>query len=166
MKIKIKDANLYNCEGFMTDIELVDKINTVFKTDNSHNTKGDGETIMGMTLAGLIEVAPRDFFTPMGDGEILFTKSEVDKVIKYLDAFGLSLNQMVRANKSRRCEGELIQTQTTNLDAEPAMTYGYNPTDAELDKAVEENEAFQKKIDNDPIEQAKILATATPVVTQ
>jgi len=63
MKIKIKDANLYNCEGFMTDMELVDKINTVFKTDNSHNTKGDGETIVGMTLAGLIEVAPREFFT-------------------------------------------------------------------------------------------------------
>ena len=31
MKIKIKDANLYNCEGFMADIGLVDKINTVLK---------------------------------------------------------------------------------------------------------------------------------------
>ena len=166
MKIKIKDANLYNCEGFMTDMELVDKINTVFKTDNSHNTKGDGETIVGMTLAGLIEVAPRDFFSPIGNGEIMFTRSEVEKVIKYLDAFGLSLNQMVRANKSKRHNGEVRQTQVTNLDTEPAMTYGYKPTDAELDKAVEENEAFQKKIDNDPVEQAKILATATPVVTQ
>ena len=156
MKIKIKDANLYNCEGFMTDMELVDKINDTFKND----------TELGMTLAGLIEVAPRDFFTPMGDREILFTRSEVEKVIKYLDAFGLSLNQMVRANKSKRHNGEVRQTQVTNLDTEPAMTYGYKPTDAELDKAVEENEAFQKKIDNDPIEQAKILATATPVVTQ
>jgi len=156
MKIKIKDANLYNCEGFMTDMELVDKINDTFKND----------TELGMTLAGLIEVAPRDFFTPMGDREILFTRSEVEKVIKYLDAFGLSLNQMVRANKSKRHNGEVRQIQVTNLDTEPAMTYGYKPTDAELDKAVEENEAFQKKIDNDPIEQAKILATATPVVTQ
>jgi len=156
MKIKIKDANLYNCEGFMTDMELVDKINDTFKND----------TELGMTLAGLIEVAPRDFFTPMGDREILFTRSEVEKVIKYLDAFGLSLNQMVRANKSKRHNGEVRQIQVTNLDTEPAMTYGYKPTDAELDKAVEENEAFQKKIDNDPIEQAKLLATATPVVTQ
>jgi len=156
MKIKIKDANLYNCEGFMTDMELVDKINDTFKND----------TELGMTLAGLIEVAPRDFFTPMGDREILFTRSEVEKVIKYLDAFGLSLNQMVRANKSKRHNGEVRQTQVTNLDTEPAMTYGYKPTDAELDKAVEENEAFQKKIDEDPVEQAKILATATPVVTQ
>ena len=156
MKIKIKDANLYNCEGFMTDMELVDKINDTFKND----------TELGMTLAGLIEVAPRDFFTSMGDREILFTRSEVEKVIKYLDAFGLSLNQMVRANKSKRHNGEVRQTQVTNLDTEPAMTYGYKPSDAELDKAVEENEAFQKKIDEDPVEQAKILATATPVVTQ
>ena len=156
MKIKIKDANLYNCEGFMTDMELVDKINDTFKND----------TELGMTLAGLIEVAPRDFFTPMGDREILFTRSEVEKVIKYLDAFGLSLNQMVRANKSKRHNGEVRQTQVTNLDTEPAMTYGYKPSDAELDKAVEENEAFQKKIDNDPVEQAKILETARPVATQ
>ena len=156
MQIKTKDANLYNCEGFMTDMELVDKINNSFKND----------TEFGMTLAGLIEVAPRDFFSPMGDGEIMFTKSEVDKVIKYLDAFGLSLNQMVRANKSKRYHGEVRQIQVTNLDVQPAVTYGYNPTDAELDKAVEENEAFQKKIDEDPIEQARIAATATPVATQ
>jgi len=146
MQIKTKDANLYNCEGFMTDMELVDKINNSFKND----------TEFGMTLAGLIEVAPRDFFSPMGDGEIMFTKSEVDKVIKYLDAFGLSLNQMVRANKSKRHNGEVRQTQVTNLDR-------YCPTDAELDKVVEENEAWQKKIDNDPVEQAKILETARPV---
>ena len=156
MQIKTKDANLYNCEGFMTDMELVDKINNSFKND----------TEFGMTLAGLIEVAPRDFFSPIGEGEIMFTKSEVDKVIKYLDAFGLSLNQMVRANKSKRHNGEVRQTQVTNLDTEPTMTYGYKPTDAELDKAVEENEAFQKKIDNDPVEQAKILETARPVATQ
>ena len=160
MKIKIKDANLYNCEGFMTDMKLVDKINDTFKND----------TELGMTLAGLIEIAPRDFFLPVPNGESVhtsvFTKVEVDKVIKYLDAFGLSLNQMVRANKSKRYHGEVRQIQVTNLDVQPAMTYGYKPTDAELDKCVEENEAWQKKIDNDPVEQAKILETARPVVTQ
>ena len=156
MQIKTKDANLYNCEGFMTDMELVDKINNSFKND----------TEFGMTLAGLIEVAPRDFFSPMGDGEIMFTKSEVDKVIKYLDAFGLSLNQMVRANKSKRSGGEVRQIQVTNLDVQPSVTYGRHPTDAEVDQAFEEAEAFQKKIDNDPVEQAKILETARPVATQ
>ena len=162
MKIKIKDANLYNCEGFMTDMELVDKINTVFKT----GTKEDGETITGMTLAGLIKIAPREFFTPTGDGETFFTKGEVNKIIKYLYAFDLTLNNMVVANKYKTAYGESRQIQVTNLDAEPVMTYGYKPTDAELDKCVEENEAWQKKIDNDPIEQAKILATATPAGTQ
>ena len=156
MKIKIKDANLYNCEGFMTDLELVDKINNSFKND----------TEFGMTLAGLIEVAPRDFFSPIGNGEIMFTKSEVDKVIKYLDAFGLSLNQMVRANKSKRHNGEVRQIQVTNLDVQPSVTYGRHPTDAEVDQAFEEAEAFQKKIDNDPVEQAKILETARPVAIQ
>ena len=156
MQIKTKDANLYNCEGFMTDMELVDKINNSFKND----------TEFGMTLAGLIEVAPRDFFSPIGDGEIMFTKSEVDKVIKYLDAFGLSLNQMVRANKSKRSGGEVRQIQVTNLDVQPSVTYGRHPTDAEVDQAFEEAEAFQKKIDNDPVEQAKILETARPVAIQ
>ena len=139
MKIKIKDANLYNCEGFMTDIELVDKINNTFKND----------TDLGMTLAGLVEISPRDFFMPVGGGEIIFTKSEVDKVIKYLNAFGLTLNQMVIANKSKRYYGEVRQIQETNLELEkkPTTEYGRKPTDAEVDKAFEEAEAFQKRVD-------------------
>ena len=147
MKIKIKDANLYNCEGFMTDIKLVDKINDTFKND----------TELGMTLAGLIEISPRDFFLPVQGGEILFTKAEVDKVIKYLNAFGLTLNQMVIANKSKRYYGEVRQIQETNLELEkkPTTEYGRKPTDAEVDKAFEEAEAFQKKVDAE---------TATPAV--
>ena len=157
MKIKIKDANLYNCEGFMTDIELVDKINTVFKTD----------TEVGMTLHGLTQVAPRDFFaSTMGDGEGFFTKAEMARVIKYLYTFDLTLNNMVVANKYKTAYGESRQIQVTNLDVQPSVTYGRHPTDAEVDQAFEEAEAFQKKIDNDPIEQAKILATATPAEIQ
>ena len=148
MQIKTKDANLYNCEGFMTDMELVDKINNCFKND----------TEFGMTLAGLIEVSPRDFFSPIGDGEIMFTKSEVDKVIKYLDAFGLSLNQMVRANKSKRYHGESRQIQVTNLDAEEShVEYGRDLTDAEVDKGFEEAEAWQDIIDKE---------NTTPAATQ
>ena len=162
MKIKIKDANLYNCEGFMTDIELVDKINTVFKT----GVKEGGEAVTGMTLDGLIKIEPRDFYTAVEDGETLFTKAEMAKIIKYLNAFDLTLNKMVIANKYKTAYVESRQIHVTNLDAEPVMTYGYKPTDAELDKCVEENEAWQKKIDNDPIEQAKILATATPAEIQ
>ena len=150
MKIKTKDANLYNCEGFMTDIELVDKINNTFKND----------TELGMTLAGLIEISPRDFFLPVPNGEgvhtSVFTKAEVDRVIKYLNAFGLTLNQMVIANKSKRYYDEVRQIQTTNLDTEvPKIAIGRKPTDAEVDKAFEEAEAFQKKVDAE---------TATPAV--
>ena len=49
---------------------------------------------------------------------------------------------------------------------QPSVTYGRHPTDAEVDQAFEEAEAFQKKIDNDPVEQAKILETARPVAIQ
>ena len=140
MKIKLKDANLYNCEGFMTDMELVDKINNVFKTD----------TDVGMTLDGLIKIAPRDFFSPIGDGEVMFTKSEVDKVIKYLAAFDLTLNQMVGANKSKRYYGEVRQVQTTNLDTGVSkVEIGRDLTDAEVDKAFEETEAWQDIIDKE-----------------
>jgi len=162
MKIKLKDANLYNCEGFMTDIELVDKINTVFKT----GAKEDGETITGMTLDGLIKIEPRDFYTAVKEGETLFTKAEMAKIIKYLSAFDLTLNKMVIANKYKTAYGESRQTQVTNLDVQPSVTYGRQPTDAEVDKAFEEAEAWQKKIDEDPAEQARIAATATPAATQ
>ena len=140
MKIKIKDANLYNCEGFMTDIELVDKINNTFKND----------TELGMTLAGLIEISPRDFFLPGRGGEILFTKGEVNRVIKYLNAFGLTLNQMVIANKSKRYYDEVRQIQVTNLDTEKSrVEYGRDRTDEEVDKGVEEAEQWQDIIDKE-----------------
>ena len=140
MKIKTKDANLYNCEGFMTDIELVDKINNTFKND----------TELGMTLAGLIEISPRDFFLPGRGGEILFTKGEVNRVIKYLNAFGLTLNQMVIANKSKRYYDEVRQIQVTNLDTEKSrVEYGRDLTDEEVDKGFEEAEQWQDIIDKE-----------------
>ena len=150
MKIKIKEANLYNCEGFMTDSELVDKINTAFKTGNSHNTKEDGETIMGMTLHDLIQIQPRDFFTPTGDGETLFAKLEVNRIIKYLNAFDLTLNKMVTTNKYKRLlyseEPVLIEKTNIEVDEKPKVEYGREPTDAEVDKAFEDAEAFQPNV--------------------
>ena len=154
MQIKIKDANLYNCEGFMTDIELVDKINDTFKED----------TEFGMTLAGLIEIAPRDFFSPAQGGEILFTKVEVNKVIKYLNAFDLTLKEMVRANKYKRVYGteetwgKSVLTEKTNLELEkkPTVEYGREPADAEVDQAFEEAEAFQNEVDEEATTPAAI----------
>ena len=124
----------------MTDIKLVDKINDTFKND----------TELGMTLAGLIEISPRDFFLPGRGGEILFTKGEVNRVIKYLNAFGLTLNQMVIANKSKRYYGEVRQIQVTNLDTEESrVEYGRDLTDEEVDKGFEEAEQWQDIIDKE-----------------
>ena len=140
MKIKTKDANLYNCEGFMTDIELVDKINNTFKND----------TDVGMTLDGLTKIQPRDFYTAVKEGETLFTKAEMAKIIKYLNTFGLTLNQMVIANKCKMYYGEMRQIQTTNLDTEvPKVAIGREPTDAEVDQAFEEAKEWQDIIDKE-----------------
>ena len=140
MKIKTKDANLYNCEGFMTDIELVDKINNTFKND----------TEVGMTLEGLTKIQPRDFYTAVKEGETLFTKAEMNKIIKYLNAFGLTLNNLVIANKCKMEYGEMRQIQTTNLDTEvPKVAIGREPTDAEVDQAFEEAEEWQDIIDKE-----------------
>ena len=140
MKIKTKDANLYNCEGFMTDIELVDKINNTFKND----------TELGMTLDGLTKIQPRDFYTAVKEGETLFTKTEMARIIKYLSAFGLTLNQMVIANKSKRYYGEVRQIQVTNLDTEESrVEYGRDLTDEEVDKGFEEAEQWQDIIDKE-----------------
>ena len=57
---------------------------------------------MGMTLDGLIKIEPRDFYTAVKEGETLFTKAEMAKIIKYLSAFDLTLNKMVIANKYKR----------------------------------------------------------------
>jgi hypothetical protein len=138
----------------MTDIELVDKINDTFKED----------TEFGMTLAGLIEIAPRDFFLPVQGGEILFTKAEVNKVIKYLNAFDLTLKEMVRANKYKRVYGteetwgKSVLTEKTNLELEkkPTVEYGREPTDAEVDQAFEEAEAFQNEVDEEATTPAAI----------
>ena len=81
------------------------------------------------------------------------------KIIKYLNTFGLTLNQMVIANKSKRYYGEVRQIQETNLELEkkPTTEYGRKPTDAEVDKAFEETEAWQDIIDKE---------NTTPAATQ
>jgi len=149
MKIKLKDANLYNCEGFMADIELVDKINTVFKT----GVEEDGETVTGMTLDGLIQIQPRDFFASVGDGETIFTKVEVNRILKHLRGFDLTLNKMVIANKYQNHYGDndpvLIEETNLEVDEKPKVEYGREPTDAEVDKAFEDAETFQKKVDKE-----------------
>ena len=104
-----------------------------------------------MTLDGLTKIEPRDFFAPAGDEETFFTKTEVNRIIKYLGAFDLTLNKMVTTNKYQRIYGRedpvLIEETNLELEKKPTIEYGRKPTDAEVDKAFEEAEAFQKKVD-------------------
>ena len=96
--IKISEAFLRNCEGFMFEEVLLDKIDTYLKPDNK----------LGMTLKGLTQVSPRDFTATLGDGSPIFTKAEVNKVIKLLGNFDLTLKDMVRHdydNRGNKVEG-------------------------------------------------------------
>jgi|TARA_Y100000296_G_C5011524_1_gene175327 hypothetical protein len=95
--INIKEANLYNCEGFMYNTELVDSINTAFKTD----------TETGMTLHGLTKIPPRDFVMVLdSEGNHFFSKKEIDLVINLLFKFNLTLKHMATHNKYKY--GELV----------------------------------------------------------
>lgn len=92
--IKISEAFLRNCEGFMFEEVLLDKIDTYLKPDNK----------LGMTLKGLTQVSPRDFTATLGDGSPIFTKAEVNKVIRLLGYFDLTLKNMVRHDYNSRGE--------------------------------------------------------------
>ena len=95
--INIKEANLYNCEGFMYNTELVDNINNAFKTD----------TEVGMTLYGLTKIPPRDFVMVLdSEGNHFFSKKEIDLVINLLFKFNLTLKHMATHNKYKY--GELV----------------------------------------------------------
>ena len=95
--INIKESNLYNCEGFMYNTDLVDNINNAFKTD----------TEIGMTLHGLTKIPPRDFVMALdSEGNHFFSKKEIDLVINLLFKFNLTLKHMATHNKYKH--GELV----------------------------------------------------------
>ena len=101
--IKANKAYLHNCEGFMYETELVEKINNHFETPKK-----------GMTLDGLASLEPRDFFTESkkNPGGYWFTPQEVKKIIKLLSEFGYTLQNMAYSNKYRY--GQLVEN--TNVD--------------------------------------------------
>ena len=99
--IKANKAYLQNCEGFMYEVELVEKINNHFET-----------TKKGMTLDGLTDLEPKDFFKPGKDNVYRFTKEDLKKILKLLSTFGYSLKNMACSNKYRW--GQLIER--TNVD--------------------------------------------------
>lgn len=104
-KIKISEAFLRNCEGFIFEKTILDKIDTYLKPDNE----------LGMTLKGLSEVSPRDLTMELGDEGPIFTRGEINKIIDLLGNFELTLKNMVCHNydsRGNKCEGH------NNLDYE------------------------------------------------
>ena len=138
-KVKISEANLYNCEGFMFEIDLVDKLNTFFKH------KGQ----FGMTLKELSEIQPRDLTCKLGkDQEPLFAKAEVRKIIKFLSWFDLELKNMATCDV---VDQEGNKRQHSNVDLE----LDYNLPDKEqeaLDKAAETTYEITKEFEPEILE--------------
>ena len=132
-KVKISEAFLRNCEGFMFEEELLDKIDTYLKPDHKY----------GMTLKGLTNVSPRDFTATLGDGSPIFTRAEVNKVIKLLGYFDLTLKDMVRHdydNRGNKVEGY------NNLDYESSDGEIAHPEiEAQAEKVFEDLQDFEPK---------------------
>ena len=93
-KVKISQAFLRNCEGFMFEKTILDKIDTYLKPDNE----------LGMTLKGLSQVSPRDLTMNLGEEGPIFTRGEVNKIIDLLGKFDLTLKNMVRHDYNSRGE--------------------------------------------------------------
>ena len=129
-KIKISEAFLRNCEGFMFEQVLLDKIDTYLKIDHEH----------GMTLKGLTNVSPRDLTATLGDGNPIFSKTEVSKIINLLAKFDLSLKDM--ATHCYNSRG--VRVTDTNLDYE-INNIAAPEIEAAAEKTWEEVQDFEPK---------------------
>ena len=93
-----------------------------------------------MTLKGLTQVSPRDFTAVLGDGSPVFTRAEVNKVIKLLGNFELTLKNMVCHNYDSR--GELCDGHN-NLDYENDIPHASPEIEAAAEKVFEDIKNFE-----------------------
>lgn len=139
-KVKISKANLYNCEGFMFEVDLVDKLNTYFKYEDE----------FGMTLKELSQIQPRDFMLKLGkDQEPVFTKAEVKKIIKLLGWFNLIPEAMATCEVVDQ-DGRVRQY--SNVDHELPQVLPDKEQEA-LDKAAEITYEITKDFEPEILEQ-------------
>ena len=134
-KIKISEAHLRNCEGFMHEPYLVQRLEKFFKPKKRKS----------LTLKDLTQLTPHDIITKenvKGD-EMEFSKAEVNRIIKYLGWFDLSLANMVMAHSVNDL-GETIQQ--TNLDYETGDGDIAHPDiEAQAEKVLEDLQDFEPK---------------------
>ena len=130
-KIKISEAFLRNCEGFMHEVHLVFKLEKFFTSKKKKS----------LTLKDLTQLSPNDIMGPRDkDGNPEFSKAEVNRIIKYLGWFNLTLADMVLA-KTVNDLGEVIQH--TNLDYENDIPYASPEIEAEAVKVFEDVKNFE-----------------------
>ena len=133
-KIKISEAYLRNCEGFMHEVQLVSKLDKFFKPKKRKS----------LTLKDLTQLTPHELMAPTHkDGDPEFSKAEVNRIIKYLGWFNLTLADMVLA-KTVNDLGEVIQH--TNLDYETGDGDIAHPEiEAQAEKVLEDLQDFEPK---------------------
>lgn len=131
-KIKITQASLYNCEGFMFEDELVYKLSHCFNMGNP------------MSLAELTLVSPHEIITKKDkDGDRLFSDTEVRKIIKLLGKFNLSLNGMAVCEKEDKKANKTIPC---NLDYECFDgDIAHSDTEAKAEQVLEDLQGFEPK---------------------
>lgn len=133
-KIKISEAYLRNCEGFMHEPFLVSKLDKFFKPKKRKS----------LTLKDLTQLTPHELIAPTHkDGDPEFSKAEVNRIIKYLGWFDLTLADMVMA----RTVNDLGETvQQTNLDYETSDGDIAHPDiEAQAEKVFEDLQDFEPK---------------------
>ena len=127
MVVKISEALLQNCEGFMHEVELVKKINEYF-ADPKDRKQSLRPTL---TLCDLSQLEPTDLFITDDDGNQVFSKSEINKIIKLLGYYDLTLANLVKHDYYDN-RGNLVKA--CNLDYEDLETKVASP---EIEKAAE-----------------------------
>ena len=139
-KIKISEADLYNCEGFMHEIELCDKLNS----ELAYLLRGKDKDFI--TLKDLTEVEPSELTCGLHPERVphpeeRFTKSEVNKIIKYLKWYDLSLKNMVSPRDVNKF-GDTISE--SNLDYEDGHIASPE-IEAQAEKVLEDLQGFDPK---------------------
>lgn len=146
-KVKISEANLYNCEGFMHDIALCDKLNN----ELAFLLRGRDNDFI--TLKDLTEIEPRELTCGLHPEKIpqadeVFKKSEVNKIVEYLSWFDLTLKNMVLAHDT--VNGETVQE--SNLDYELQSNGIVDKEQEALDKAAETTYEITKEFEPEILE--------------
>tara|TARA_Y100000389_G_scaffold164997_1_gene168962 strand:+ start:1196 stop:1645 length:450 start_codon:yes stop_codon:yes gene_type:complete len=146
-KVKISEANLYNCEGFMHDIKLCDKLNN----ELAFLLRGRDNDFI--TLKDLTEIEPHELTCGLHPEKIpqadeVFLKYEINKIVKYLNWFDLTLKNMVLAHDT--VNGETVQK--SNLDYELESNGEVDTEQEALDQEAEINYEITKDFEPEIVE--------------